>query len=278
LRLGVLTDIHHCPPGSPPGGWHNPHHFDDALDRLRTSLAWLEGQRVDRLAVLGDLTHFGDETSLGEVLAVLGASSLPTWILTGNHDLNPDHTALAAALDAGKHANVRSIEGKQEAFGPDWLVVGLGMERGTNGAGFSAAGLAMGSWADTPAIVVSHFPLLSTAAEVKGAGLKYAGDLVNGAEIESALLARTAPTIAISGHLHVRHAMAKGAILQASCAAQIESLFEATVFEFGDWGDGRISWSSTSMQNVSDGTLPVLSEREQRWSWDGAGWVPAAGA
>jgi len=275
VRLGVLTDIHHCPPGSPPGGWHNPHHFDDALDRLRTSLAWLEGQRVDRLAVLGDLTHFGDEASLGEVLAVLGASSLPTWILTGNHDLNPDHTALEAALDAGKHANVRSIERQQDAFGPDWLVVGLGMERGANGAGFTAAKLDMASWGATPAIVVSHFPVLSTATEVKVAGLKYAGDLANAAEIESMLLARTAPTVAISGHLHVRHAMAKGAVLQASCAAQIESLFEATVFDFGDWGDRRISWDSTSMQDVSDGKLPVLSGRGQRWSWDGAGWTSA---
>ena len=275
MRLGILTDIHHCPPGSPADGWHNQHQFATVLQRLGESIAWLEAQGVDRIAILGDLTHFGDEDSMQEVIATIGQAQVPVWVLPGNHDLKPDTAVLAAAITASGHDAIALLNGAAEVAEGDWWVTGLDLARADSGGYLAPHAPDPAAWGNAPVLVLSHFPVLSIHGHATGAGLKYAGDLVNGARIAESLLARTAPTLVINGHLHIRHAITEGPVLQASCGAQVESLFEATIVDFGAWHEGRISWLSFPVQAVDPGVNPALSEPTQVSAWTGTAWTNA---
>jgi predicted phosphodiesterase len=272
VRLGILTDIHHAPHDTAPDGWHNQHQFDTVLTRLAQSIRWLESQGVERLAVLGDLTHHGDDASMREVLAAIAQAKVPAWILPGNHDLQPDLTILTAAIDTLGSDILARLNGTPATLAHDWLVTGLDLERTAPGAYQATPAPDPAAWGNSPVLVLSHFPILTLKPHAKEAGLKYAGDLANAESIGAALLERTAPTLVINGHLHIRHAVTQGSVLQASCGAQVESLFEATVVDFGAWNEGRISWVSSAIQPVDPGVSPVLSEPEQAWQWDGTAW------
>lgn len=274
MRLGILTDIHLNPPGSPAGGWHNPHQFETVRERLVQSLAWLEAQGADRIAVLGDLTHHGDEPSLREVIDILGTSRVPLWVLPGNHDLEPDIAILHGAIGAAGESMVQVIGSQPVPLDDAWQVAGLPIERAPGGHFMASALPGTGSLGDGPLLVFSHFPVLSLQQACAAAGLKYAGDLTNGGEVAASLLERAGPTFIINGHLHIRHAASQGPVLQAACGAQVESLFEATLVDFGAWHDGRISWTATPVQDVWPGVSPALSGPVQAWTWDGAGWRP----
>jgi hypothetical protein len=207
-----------------------------------------------------------------EVIGIIGQSRLPCWILPGNHDLTATGSALGAALASPGAASIESIGGEPVTFGPSWIATGLDLERAGPGV-YQASSLPdVAAWGDAPVLVLSHFPVLSLQSHCVDAGLKYAGNLVNRDAIGAVLSGRLAPSFVISGHLHVRHAASEGPVLQASCGAQVESLFEATIVDFGAWGEDRISWTATPMQAVDPGVQPGLSEPEQRWTWDGAAW------
>lgn len=223
--------------------------------------------------MLGDLTHHGDDPSLREAIAILAVANIPVWILPGNHDLTPDRANLDEVITAAGRGTVTTIGGGLVLLDGAWSVARLPIEQVRDGSGFMASPLPDAqSWGEGPVLVLSHFPVLSLQQQCAGAGLKYAGDLANAGEVADSLVKRAAPTFVINGHLHVRHATAQGSLLQAACSAQIESLFEATVVDFGAWEDGRISWSATSIQALWPGVSPAFSDPVQAWTWDGAGW------
>ena len=60
MRLGIVTDAHLCPPGTPPDGCHNPYAYERAAFMLSEALADHRADRIDALAVLGDMTNGGD--------------------------------------------------------------------------------------------------------------------------------------------------------------------------------------------------------------------------
>jgi len=276
VRLGILTDIHHRPPGSPPDGWHNPHQFETVLGRLVESLAWLRNEGVDRVAVLGDLAHDGDVASLRGVVDVIGGSGLPAWLVPGNHDLGHGVDTLATAVAAAGHDQVEIIGTGAVPLADDWLVTGVGIAQAPGG-GYQGEFLPDSTIPPgAPLLVLSHFPILTTREAVLGAGLKYAGDLANAAEIADALTRRAGPSLVVSGHLHVRHATANRAVLQASCGAQVESLFEVTVVDFGAWGAGAVTWAATAIQPAWPGVNPALSDPTQTWTWRGGAWSPSS--
>ncbi len=272
MRLGILTDIHLSPPGSPPAGWHNPYPLETVRERLVQSIRFLETEGVDRIAVLGDLTHHGDEPSLHETIEILATSNVPVSVLPGNHDLTLGIAVFSVAIAAVGNGTVTAIHSQPAPLDGAWQVSGLSIEQAPGG-GFMAAPLPdPDAWGDDPLLVLSHFPLLSLQQECAGAGLKYAGDLTNADHLAAVLATRPGPTLVIIGHLHIRHAAANGPVLQAACGAQVESLFEATIVDFGDWNQGRITWTATPIQAVWPGVSPALSEPHQRWIWDGADW------
>lgn len=274
MRLGILTDLHIAPANNPADGWHNPHQFDTARQRLADSIAWLERQGIDRLAILGDLTHHGDDASLRETLAIIADATVPVWVLPGNHDLGHGPTTLADTLANNGHTHIEVIGNAPDSFGDTWQVVGTGLARATGGGYKAAPEPDPAAWNTTPTVVLSHFPILSLRDACTEADLKYAGDLVNGPNIAARLTAQPAPVLVVSGHLHVRHATTLGAVLQAACGAQVESLFEATIINVESWNEGIISWQSHAIQPVWNGPNPALSDATQSWRWTGSTWQP----
>jgi len=270
MRIGILTDLHLRQPGTAPDGWHNPHQFDTARQRLTAVLDFLDTQRIDRIAVLGDLTHDGDDATFYDVLAILATSPVPVWIVPGNHDLAIDASGLANAIT--NHAGqLEHLSGTVRPIADSWQVAGLGIARVPDGYDIDPVP-DITAWNDAPTLVLSHFPLLSLKDEAIAAGLKYAGDPRNQQHLAIPLQARSAPTLVISGHLHIRHTQAIGPVLQVSCGAQIESLFEVTVLDLTKWPDGIVRWQATAIEPVWPGIMPALSDPEQAWRWDGTSW------
>lgn len=275
MRIGILTDIHLSPPDSAPTAWHNPYQLETVRERLAQSIRSLEAQGANRIAVLGDLTHHGDEPSLKEAITILAKANVPVWVLPGNHDLTADRTALDEVIAACGGRTVTALGETPISLGDTWHVAGLPIRRSPNGPGFEASAVpGPVAWGDDPVLVLSHFPILSLVAECAAADLKYAGDLANADQVATALAARAAPTLVINGHLHIRHAAAQGSVLQAACGAQVDSLFEATLVDFGAWNEGRVRLTATPMREAWPGVSPALADPGQRWTWDGASWRP----
>jgi hypothetical protein len=270
MRIGILTDLHLRQPGAAPDGWHNPHQFETARQRLTAALDFLGSERVDRIAILGDLTHDGDPATFEDVLAILASAPVPAWIVPGNHDLGADPTDLGTAM-VPHLPQLDLLSGTSRSLANGWRATGLGITRGEGGYLIDPEP-DLGEWDDSPTLVLSHFPLLSLKDEAIAADLKYAGDPLNGPGIVTHLKARPGPTLVISGHLHIRHAQAQGPVLQASCGAQVESLFEATVLDLTEWATGIVRWTATAIDPVWPGIVPALSEPEQAWRWTGSGW------
>lgn len=273
MRLGILTDIHLSPPGSPPTAWHNPYQLETVRERLVQSIRFLEAQGAERIAVLGDLTHHGDEPSLREAIDLLATANVPVWVLPGNHDLTPGRATLDVAIAACGGRTVTALGDTPVPFGDAWQVVGLPIRRSPGGPGFEASSVPDPvAWDDGPVLVLSHFPVLSLQDECARAGLKYAGDLANANEVAAMLARRAAPTFVINGHLHIRHVAAQGSMLQAACGAQVDSLFEATLVDLGDWDQGRVRLATTPIRETWPGVSPALTPPDQIWTWDSAGW------
>ena len=87
LRLGVIADPHLALERVENASWHNPYRLADAHERLDAALAHPLLDSVDVIALLGDLAHFGDRTSVRYVVDAVGSGDRPAVLLSGNHDV-----------------------------------------------------------------------------------------------------------------------------------------------------------------------------------------------
>jgi hypothetical protein len=103
--------------------------------------------------------------------------------------------------------------------------------------------------------------------------LKYAG-LFHWNENEPAILARTAPTVILHGHIHIRHAVSEGNLLQIGVAALIEPPHEVAVIEI-DERDGALTVSAEhhSVADFETDVLPVLSPDRSVWTYREGAWA-----
>lgn len=263
IRLGLLSDLH-CeltPAGS---RWINafePEHLDRRVDE---ALAWFAEAGVDAILVLGDVIQIGDVDDLEHVLDRLAvAASAPLAAVNGNHDLRIPDEFDAAARSRG----IRLLA--EEPLELDALTVaGVRLRRSGPGLPFYAGAYAPPS-GDGILVLASHFPLLTEAERVAGAGIPYAGDLVNRAEIaDPAVAAR--PTIGLSGHIHARCSRADGSFLQFTVGALIEPPFDCTLLEVDATG-GRVTRTARRLGPIA-AVDPVFARDEEAWSWSGQSW------
>lgn len=216
MLLGVVSDLHHTPRPAPGLSWHGPFDVAGALPRLREGLAWFAEQRVDAVAVLGDLSQDGDEESLDAVLAALAEGwDGPAFVVAGNHDTLLRDDAVTAAVARLGDDRIR--------------MAGAGAELG--GFRLAGPGTGLAGTGDAPLIVLSHYPLLSRADAFAARGLAYAGDLPDGARIAAALAARPAPTLVLNGHLHARDDHRQGPVRQITVGPLVEAPYEVSIFE-----------------------------------------------
>jgi predicted phosphodiesterase len=269
MRIGVITDVHVAPAGTAPISWHSELLLESAGERYSAALELLDRERPDVVVVLGDLTHLGDAPSMTEFVQRSAASRAPVRAVEGNHDVVPQTGVLRAALsDLAPGADVAMADAAGERLvgmsvhGIDVAHVGPGELYGAVGELPRVAG---------PSIVLSHFPVLSLQAECTRAGLRYAGDLVNRADVEHAVTQSNVPTIVLAGHIHVRHAIWQGSVLQLSFGALVEAPFDVTMVELESDGE-RMSVQRRALGPA--GAWPAaISERDARFAHRGDAWV-----
>lgn len=266
MRIGVLSDLH-CelePAGS---RWINvfePEHLDRRTD---AALDWFAEARVDLILLLGDMVQFANPGDLAHVFGRLerAADVAPVATVVGNHDLRLGEAFAACAHDHG----IGLLH--HEAFELDGVAVtGVAVERGPAppqylgrpGGGGDGAGLV---------VVASHFPILSEASRVAGAGLPYAGDLVNRADVENRVRSDSRPTVVLGGHIHARCSTQDGPLLQFTVGALIEPPFDSTILEI-DATALSVRRTARRLGAIAV-TDPVFAGDEERWRRSDGRWV-----
>ena len=265
MRIGVLSDLH-CelePSGSRWINTFEPEHLDRRID---AALEWFAEPQVDLILLLGDIVQFAHSSDLVHMLSRLETASVaPIATVNGNHDLRLGEEFAKRAREFG----IRLLhEESLELAG--LAVAGVGVDRGPAPPQYIGQPCGRGREADF-VVVASHFPVLSEATRVAGAGLPYAGDLVNRADVEGELRSDLRPTLILSGHIHARCSTHDGTLLQFAVGAMIEPPFDATVVEIDATGLGvrRIARRLGEIA-VTD---PVFAADDERWQWTGDRWT-----
>ena len=264
VRLGVLSDLH-CelePTGS---RWINRFEPEQLDRRLDAALSWFAEARVDLILVLGDLVQFANPGDLEHAFGRLATADVaPLATVNGNHDLRLGDEFAASARRHG----IRLLHEEPLVLAGVALTgvgIGAGLAR-PQYVGQPAA------WAgDAPLVVVaSHFPVLSEASKVAAAGLPYAGDLVNRADVEAQLTDDQRPKLALSGHIHARCSSHAGPLLQLTVGAMIEPPFDATIVEIDAAGLG-VRRTARRLGDPAP-TDPVFTPDDERWRRAGNRW------
>ena len=212
--------------------------------------------RVELIVLLGDSVQFANLSDLAHVFARLAAANVaPVATVNGNHDIRLGEEFAACARENGIGCSTRSR----------WARRGRGRRcRGQSGRGAAAVSRQSGSSAEAGLVVVaSHFPVLSEASRVAAAGLPYAGDLVNRADLESGLQTDGRPKVVLSGHIHARCSTHDGTLLQFTVGALIEPPFDATLVEL----DGTSVRRTARRLGEIAVTDPVFAADDERWQW-----------
>jgi 3',5'-cyclic AMP phosphodiesterase CpdA len=85
MTFAIVADLHLGRTG--PGRWHNRLLYDQAEPVARAAVAALNGQRLDAVYVLGDITDAGEDGQLALAGRILADLEAPWFVLPGNHDL-----------------------------------------------------------------------------------------------------------------------------------------------------------------------------------------------
>lgn len=262
LRLLAVADAHVAASGTRQG-WHNEFALDGSERRLSEVLASGEAKRVDAALVLGDVLNNPQETMVPAALAE--PNGLPLKFVSGNEDP-------PAVVEAVPPAARVSVEG--HLLGTWLRLAGIDAESTDGGAsGRATEAPATAAWGQDTVALLSHFPLLPRSADFKAAELLYAGDLLDRSSWAEALLARSAPTIVLSGHLHARDSASAGRVLQLGFGALIEPPHEYSVVEF-EPGNGypRVRRRTFDLGGPTPVRDPSLAPRFEEWVFDGDYW------
>jgi hypothetical protein len=268
VRIGVLSDLH-CelePAGS---RWINvfePEHLDRRTD---AALEWFSEAHVDLILLLGDSVQFANPGDLAHVFSRLAAAGVaPLATVNGNHDLRLGEEFAACAREYG----IRLLYDEPlEVAGV--AVTGVAVDRGPAPPQYVGHAGGWGGEADL-VVIASHFPVLSEASRVAAAGLPYAGDLVNRADLERGLRSDPRPKVVLSGHIHARCSGHDGLLLQFTVGALIEPPFDATIVEV-DATSLSVRRTARRLGEIAQ-TDPVFAGDDERWQRIDERWEPEA--
>ncbi len=272
--LGVLSDLHLAPPGTPDGHWNGVQPLGRSRDLAALALGVLDAHAVEGLLLLGDLTDRGDSGELVALLRALRRTGRLARVVHGNHDLvaGPDPLRAALAEEGGPALRAATAEG--ERVGAIWVAGGCAS---SDDEGWTCAERTLpdtDAWpADGTVVWLSHHPVLDAGPLLAEAGLPHPGDLTNRAEVAERLLARTAPTIVLCGHLHARTTVAEGHVLQLGHASLIEPPHEVTLLAVGR--DRIGPWVQRRALGMEPGVAPAApdgSGTTERWLFHGERW------
>jgi calcineurin-like phosphoesterase family protein len=268
LRLGILADPHLVP---------DDHATDGDMARYRSALRRCVREGVDGLALLGDLSWSGDAASLEAGLRLAARTGLVVWAVSGNHDLGEREDALAKAIRRVETKNVRLATPAGEVFGGEDVRVASPCVTSDN-YGYTARSDErpdVSGWGEETVVLLSHYPMISFRERAEREGVYYGDN--NLEEVARPLLGRTAPTVVINGHMHMRDDCAAEQVLQISCAALTQPAFDVTLLDLKA-GRGRISVEVERIPVAPspDVRLSALSPARLRWVFEEGTWRQAA--
>jgi hypothetical protein len=274
LKIGVIADIHAAPADCPPESWQGAYAPASGAALARQAITRLRSEPVDALFVLGDSANDGDHQSMKDAIAAVSSLNAPTWIVAGNVDLRRNQTELEDSL-AAVAPNLRVPTALGRPF-QGFIVAGLRYQGASDNEIALTNRPNLTPWRDEPVLLISHYPVISRRAEALAGGWKYSGDAhgVGGLDVE--LAARKAPTIVFHGHLHLKDAVAQGALLQLGFPALIESGHQFAIATIStDAGEIQLS---LSWVNAAPEDRPVAKIGELAGSWVFANheWRPLA--
>ena len=268
-RFAVVSDIHAAGPQTRDAVWNNTMLFARSLELLDTAIAQIRAAGLTSVLVLGDIAQHGDIEYVDRALRALAAPDLEVLAVAGNHDVawSPVTVDLAAA-------DVRGVTVLHPTF--DYTLAGLpagGQPLSSEDGGrlCTATALPDPGSVDGLGLWATHYPVLSRATASADAGLRYPGDLLNLTDVQAPLLARTAPTLVLHGHLHVATVATLGALLQLGVPALVEWPHAWTSVTID--GDGSVS---SELHSVAPDIEPtndtVLASPKQSWRFSAGAW------
>jgi predicted phosphodiesterase len=274
LRLGILSDLHRTTNPQERHEFHNEYDFNGHPERIERALAWFEQEAVDALVLCGDLTHTSGEIAMTALLAEWAALELPVIAVSGNHDVAHREDLLVQGIERVAGDRIHRGDPSGELLS-DIRIAGVQVTP-TSGYDFSRLQSmpAVQDWGDEPVILVSHLPMLSRAAEVAARGMPHPGDLLDREQAATLLADRSAPTIVLCGHIHVRDAHFEGPVLQLVQAAMIEAPFEAAVLDVRTDVDGGVLAARRTLRTGEKRVEhePTLVEPVGGWRFASGSW------
>ena len=274
MRIGVLTDIHVVPDEERQVAWQNRYDFAGLSGRLERAVELFAAEGVAFVVALGDFAHDGDAPSLRQALRPLTGGP-PLLVVGGNHDGVVPTSALAALrLPDVRLLDWRAVRATGREDRAPARVAGLRVKRRSQGGWVAARPPALTSWREHPVVLAAHFPVLSRVQRIRANDLRYAGDLADHSALAGVLRSRTAPTVVICGHLHVRESVASGPLVQLACGALVEPPFEATVLDIDGNGAGlTVRRTVHELGSAPEERDPRLAPAEESWKFRPAsGW------
>jgi predicted phosphodiesterase len=276
LRLGIIADAHLSPSGTRVSSSHTEYENTDTMVAYRLALRRCLWEDVDGVALPGDLSQSGDDESLEAGVKMAAESGLKVWAVAGDHDCSQREDALAGAIRRVGADTVRLVTPKGEAVGGGPRVAGLSVTSGNRGYAAGPDGKPdVSGWEVDPVVWLTHFPMISFSEQVSRAGLIYGNDLEDLEEVAQPLLGRSAPTVVVNGHIHLRNTRAKGKVLQVSCAALLDPPFEVTLLDLEPEGDRLVlRRESVALVPSLSGRVPTFSPPRQEWVFEAGAWRP----
>lgn len=271
MKLGVVTDPHIAPPGTPEAAFHNPFDFDHARLNLRHALDSLDDEGVDSIVFLGDLANAGNLSSHEEGMRTLAERGKRLWAVPGNHDCDEHVDAFRHRITASYQNEIHMPSPAGEPFGPFWLA-GLSITSITPGREWELQEPDVSSWPDGPVVMLTHFAAVSFAETAAAAELLYAGDVLNHARIAHLLEARRDPVIVLHGHHHLRTTLSQGPVLQIGFASLIEPPHEVGVVEIEADPNLIVRVSHAAVSASTAERLPILAPAVAVWRFQHGTW------
>jgi hypothetical protein len=233
LRLGILSDLHLGRTGQ--GHWHNRLLYDSAAAVAGAAVVALNGEPLDAVYVLGDLTDAGTEAQLAQARWILDGLSAPWFALPGNHDLPAVRSGafqatfaghLPPALDGDRSLAIAALAEDPARAGGSGAFALDGQQLATVRARLERLRPAV-------LLVFSHQPLAPEPEWARAHGGKDAGHF----SVGPSFLERVAPTagrlVAFCAHQHWHHVLDGPGWRQCTTAALIEYPMEVRLVALG---------------------------------------------
>jgi hypothetical protein len=287
LRLGIATDLHLTDPRAPAGRWIYPQLLGQSRELACQAVATLAAESPAAIALLGDLTDQGEPEQFRYLHRQAAATGIPTFLVTGNHDLHHARDPVADLLSAHPYGQIRQPAQEGTDIG-GFRVAGGHIEYTGHEWDCRLTSLPDSrTWpAGEPLVWLTHHPLLSLREQAERRGVPYSGDLANASDVLNCLRAHNGPVIILAGHLHIRGHAQDASVLQLCHAATVERPHEVAIVDIR-WHPVRreahvtrrcltLDIPGQPVMQRSDSLLSVHDPATVSWHWREQTWKPAA--